>query len=166
MVSVRAALAVGAWRSVSGICVVVVVCGSDFVVPFLVLFFFPALLLFDNTAFESCERLVSGERVILHSLDTEGIWEGATMDGFRCLLHPLRFFFPACKMSSLGGSLEVNDCSLLGSIVCGVIIAPWVTFCPLELSELSPYLLVTAVVLYGRGLCRTAYRVSSVTLHL
>lgn len=135
-------------------------------VPFLVLFFFPALFLFDNTAFESCTRLVSGERVVLHSLDIEGIWAGATVDGFRCLLHPFRFVFLACKMSSLGGSLEVNVCSLLGVIVCGLIIAPWVTFCPLPLSVLSPYLLVSTVVLYGRGLCRTAYRDSSFTLHL
>lgn len=125
------------------------------------LFFFPALFLFDNNVFEACKRLVSIEAVVLCALDIEGISEGATVDSFQCLLHPFLFVLLWYIVSPLGGSLEVHLCSLLGDVVCGLITASSVSCCPsplvnLLLSVLSPYLLVTSVVLYGRGLLKTA----------
>lgn len=117
-------------------------------------FFFPALFLsgINVLLLGARERLVSIEGVILCALDIEGIWEGATLESFPCLLHPFPFLLLPFKVSPRGGSLELQLCSLLGDFVCWPIAGLSVTFCPsvrsnVLLSLLSSSYLLEALVL-------------------
>lgn len=103
-------------------------------------------------------------------LDIGDIWEGATFDSFRCVLHPFPFVLLE-KVSPLGRSLEPHLCSLFGDFRRGPIAGLSVTCCPLlliklPLTALSPYLLVTSDELYGRGLLKMANGASLASLHL
>ncbi len=84
------------------------------------LFFFPAVFGNKVLLLEACKRLVSIEDVVLNAFDIEGIWEGAAVDSFLCLLHPLPFLPPWLKLSPLGWSLHLS--LFLVKFVCWLIL--------------------------------------------
>lgn len=131
-----------------------VVSGGGAFWPFLMFFFPPLFLLGSNVLFLGArKRLVSTEGEVLCALDTEGIWEGATVESFLCLLHPFPFLILPFKESPRGGSSEPQLCSLLGDFVYWPTAGLSVPFCPSVRSNLllsfvlSSYLLEALVLL-------------------